>query len=178
MPLQLWRPVQTDNLIGVDEVQTLPRHNAIILVRHMNARVETDSHNASPKVVVPDTLLVETNENGERLVDMCLWNNMALVFMMQPYKLKHICQSNTTEGKTQIDHTALSSNRSGRLVSTIPWNWVVVTGFSAPRRKLVCETAKDRITLKTFMIVCCGKSQKCKRHSDQTYQASGSSSGR
>ena len=72
MPLQLWRPVQTDNLIGVDEVRTLPRHNVIILVRHMNARVETDSHNASPKVVVPDTLLVETNENGERLVDMCL----------------------------------------------------------------------------------------------------------
>ena len=58
-----------------DELSTtignLPKHNILFVVGDFNARIGYDRHITSPQLIGKHTLHQQTNENGEKLVDLC-----------------------------------------------------------------------------------------------------------
>ena len=81
-------------------------HNFIVLMGDLNARV--DSSNTHLKAVGRYTYHQLSNDNGNRLIDLCEANNMSIATTRKPHPNRHKWSWQCPNGnKAQLDHVIL-----------------------------------------------------------------------
>ena len=59
-----------------EHLEQLKRHDINLVVGNFNVRIGTDSHHTNPEVVGWYCYHDQTNDNGERLVNLCVDHNL------------------------------------------------------------------------------------------------------
>ena len=91
-------------------LSNIPPHNVLIVLGDFNARIGKDSHQSYPTVTGPFCSEEQTNENGQRLVDLCIENNLRPVSTRFPHKLGRLWTWTHSSGThSQIDHILITS---------------------------------------------------------------------
>ena len=82
-----------------------PPHNIIITIGDLNARVGDDSHQHNPQIVGKHTYHRETNDNGNRLIELCQSTQLRLVQSRFPQPDKSLWTWRHPKGSVaQLDH--------------------------------------------------------------------------
>ncbi|XP_005091913.1 craniofacial development protein 2-like [Aplysia californica] len=86
------------------ELTGIPRHDLIVVMGDLNAKVGEDNTNYERKMGQQGT--GTRNENGERLVDFCALNNLVIGGTLFPHRTIHKLAWDSPNGrdKNQIDH--------------------------------------------------------------------------
>ena len=95
----------------------LPRHDPKLLLGDMNAKVTSDN-SSCPSTVGKHSLHSSSNDNGTRLVDFCVANQLVIGGTMLEHKDVHKGTWRSPNGKTvnQIDHICVSKRFIGSLL--------------------------------------------------------------
>ena len=70
-----------------DCIQDVPLHNFVVLMGDLNARIGPS--NAHLKTIGRHPYHKETNDNGNRLIDLCEANNMCIATTRKPHLDRH-----------------------------------------------------------------------------------------
>ena len=91
-------------------IQSTPRHDLLILLGDWNAKIGA-MQDGEEGTVGRHGAICERNDNGERFVDICGTNNMAITTTMFPHKEIHKLSWTSPDGsyQNQIDHVAINS---------------------------------------------------------------------
>ena len=95
----------------------IPKHDLVILTGDWNAKVE-DQRDVEEGVVGRHGLHRERSENGERFVELCASNNMAITTALFPHKNIHKHTSPDARTKSQIDPVAVCGKFKGSVLDT------------------------------------------------------------
>ncbi|XP_012943709.1 uncharacterized protein LOC101861615 [Aplysia californica] len=89
------------------ELTSIPRHDLIVVMGDLNAKVGEDNTNYERTMGQHGT--GTRNENGERLVDFCALNNLVIGGTLFPHRTIHKLTWNYPNGrdKNQIDHLVI-----------------------------------------------------------------------
>ena len=93
-----------------EHLEQLKRHDINLVVGDFNARIGTDSHHTHPEVVERYCYHDQTNDNGERLVNLCVEHNLRPAQSRFPHPLGRLWTWNHPAGsKHQLDHILINS---------------------------------------------------------------------
>ena len=93
-----------------EHLEQLKRHDINLVVGDFNARIGTDSHHTHPEVVGRYCYRDQTNDNGERLVNLCVEHNLRPAQSRFPHPLGRLWTWNHPAGsKHQLDHILINS---------------------------------------------------------------------
>lgn len=93
-----------------EHLEQLKRHDINLVVGDFNARIGTDSHHTHPEVVGRYCYHDQTNDNGERLVNLCVEHNLRPAQSRFPHPLGRLWTWNHPAGsKHQLDHILINS---------------------------------------------------------------------
>jgi exonuclease III len=94
-----------------DLISSIPPHTVTIVAGDFNARLGKDSHLSTPKVVGPNCYHDNTNENGQRLLNLCKATNLRPTHTHFEHKKSHLYTyqpPNENLNPTQIDHIMIN----------------------------------------------------------------------
>ena len=91
-------------------LDTVPRHDMLLVMGDWNAKVG-ERQEGENGIVGKDGLMCERNDNGDRFVSFCAYNNLAITSTMFPHKDVHKYTWTSPDGqyRNQIDHVAVRS---------------------------------------------------------------------
>ena len=91
-------------------LDAVPRHDMLLVMGDWNAKVGVRQEGESG-IVGKHGLICERNDNGDRFVSFCAWNNLAITSTMFPHKDVHKYTWTSPDGqyRNQIDHVAIRS---------------------------------------------------------------------
>ena len=93
-----------------EHLEQLKRHDINLVVGDFNARIGTDSHHTHPEVVGRHCYHDQTNDNGERLVNLCVEHNLRPAQSRFPHPLGRLWTWNHPAGsKHQLEHILINS---------------------------------------------------------------------
>ena len=94
----------------LDHLDQVKRHNIHLVLGDFNARVGLDSHSSRPVVVGPHCFYDTTNDNGERLVNLCEEHNMRIAQTKFPQPRGRMWTWTHPAGSLhQLDHILINS---------------------------------------------------------------------
>jgi len=95
-----------------DFISTLPPHTVIIVAGDFNARIGKDSHETNSRIVGTNCYHDATNNNGQRMIDLCEANNLRPAhshFTNRRSRLATYHPPNPEHPPTQIDHILINT---------------------------------------------------------------------
>lgn len=108
-----------------EHLEQLKRHVVNLVVGDFNARIGTDSHHTHPEVVGRYCYHDQTNDNDERLVNLCVEHNLRPAQSRFPHPLGRLWTWNHPAGsKHQLDHILINSKRVNSLRNCRAYNSV------------------------------------------------------
>lgn len=110
-----------------DHVDRVKRHNIHLILGDFNARIGIDSHLSHPWVIGPHCYTDSTNNNGERLVNICQEYNLRPAQMRFPQPRNRLWTWTHPAGSThQLDHILINSKWVNSLRNCRAYNSVEV----------------------------------------------------
>ena len=128
-------------------ISTIPPHTVLILAGDFNARIGKDSHADNRRIVGPYCLYDESNNNGQRMIDLCEANDLRPAHSHFPHPKSRLLTYQNPKGEHfQLDHIMIrtkwwKSIKNCRAYSTI--------NIGSDHK---CVTANLRLSLRTARI--------------------------
>ena len=93
-----------------DHLEKVKKHDKHLIIGDFNARIGKDSHYSNPMVIGPNCYYDKTNENGERLVNLCQEHKLRPAQSRFPQPRKRLWTWMHPGGSThQLDHILINS---------------------------------------------------------------------
>ena len=111
-PTECGQSTAKDNFYAslAEHLEQLKRRDINLVVGDFNARIGTDSHHTHHEVVGRYCYHDQTNDNGERLVNLCVEHNLRPAQSRFPHPLGRLWTWNHPAGsKHQLDHILINS---------------------------------------------------------------------
>ena len=104
-------------------IESEPPHNIVIVLGDFNARTGADSHRTNPQIIGKNTFHELTNDNGNRLVNLCLQTNLREVQSCFPQpKHKQWTWKHPTGTKAQLDHILINAKWTRSITNCRAYN--------------------------------------------------------
>ena len=88
-----------------DTLNNIPPHNVVITLGDFNARIGSDSHQTSPHIIGKYVFHTDTNDNGQRMIDICENFNLRPAFSRFPHRKGRLWTWEHPSGaRAQLDH--------------------------------------------------------------------------
>lgn len=137
--ISVYAPTNCDEEINKDTfyedlnkaITSIPSHNLTIVLGDFNAQVDLDRHLTNPRIVGQYTFHHESNENGQRLIDLCESNNLRLAHGRFKHRKGRLWtwehpNHNLNEPHAQLDHIIINGKWVNSLRNCRAYNSVEV----------------------------------------------------
>ncbi len=122
-------------------LEHVKRHNIHLILGDFNARIGLDSHASHPWIIGLHCYHDSTNDNGERLINICQEQNLRPAQMRFPQPRNRLWTWTRPNGTTyQLDHILIRSNWVNSLRTCRAYNSVE---SRASAKLPVCEQTKE-----------------------------------